>query len=359
LVIDGRSAPVKQEETAVLPHTIDSVAQLEALLSEPTPAAVETLSRLDGDLILLGVGGKMGPTLARMARAASDEAGVRRRVIGAARFSTPGLEEQLREHGVETVRCDLLDRDSVRQLPDAANVVWMSGMKFGATGQSALTWAMNTHAPALVCERYRTSRVVAFSTGNVYGLGPVHLGGARESDPLNPVGEYSLSAVGRERIFEHFSRAHGIPTLILRLNYACEMRYGVLADVAQRVWAGQPVSLGMGHFNAIWQGDANAAALCAFAHLETPPKVLNVAGPETLSVRRVAEAFGEMLGRPVTFQGTESPDALLSNAQRAHGLFGYPRVSVWRLMEWVADWVRRGGVTHGKPTHFESREGTF
>lgn len=344
---------------AVLPQTIDSVAHLEDLLSEPSPAVVEKLARLDGDLVLLGVGGKMGPTLARMAHVASVEAGVRRRVIGVARFSTPGLEEQLRAHGIETVKCDLLDRAAIQRLPDAANVIWMSGMKFGATGQAAMTWAMNTHAPALVCERYRTSRIVAFSTGNVYGLGSVALGGSREIDPLNPTGEYSLSAVGRERIFEYFSHTYRIPMLILRLNYACEMRYGVLVDVAQRIWAGQPVSVAMGHFNAIWQGDANAAALSSFSHLGTPPTVLNITGPETLSVRRVAETFAELLGKPVTFEGTESPDALLSNSQRAHALFGYPRVSVRLLMEWIADWVRRGGPTHGKPTHFESRDGAF
>jgi nucleoside-diphosphate-sugar epimerase len=339
------------------PAAVADTDQLDDLLSEPTPLAVETLRRLDGDLLLLGVGGKMGPTLARMAARALD--GSRRRVIGAARFSNPDLEAWLRRHGVETVRCDLLDPAQLERLPDAANVVFMTGMKFGATGQEALTWAMNCHLPALVAQRFRRSRIVAFSTGNVYGLSPVALGGSRETDPPNPVGEYAMSCLGRERMFEHFSRAHGTPAAILRLNYATELRYGVLVDVSRRVWAGEPVPLAMGHLNALWQGDANAMALCAFAHVSSPPFVVNLAGPETLSVRQVAEEFGRLFGKGVTFTGTEAPDALLSNGQRGHQLFGYPRVGAGQMMEWVADWVRRGGPTLDRPTHFESRDGRF
>src|SRR5262249_55614018 len=233
------------------------------------------------------------------------------------------------------------------------------GMKFGSTGQESLTWAMNCHLPALVAQRFRGSRLVAFSTGNVYGLTPVSWGGSREGDELRPVGEYAMSCLGRERMLEHFSRTDGPPAAILRLNYATEMRYGVLVDVAQRVWEGRPVSLAMGHLNALWQGDANAMALCAFAHVASPPFVVNLAGPETLSVRRVAEEFGRLLGRPVTFAGEEAADALLSNGQRGHQLYGYPRVAVRQLMEWVADWVRRGGASLGKPTHFEARDGRF
>jgi nucleoside-diphosphate-sugar epimerase len=341
-----------------MPHVTDT-EQLDDLLSEPTPLAVETLRRLEGDLLLLGVGGKMGPTLARMARRASDAAGSRRRVIGAARFTNPDHETWLRRHGVETVRCDLLDPAQLERLPDAESVVFMTGMKFGSTGQEALTWAMNCHLPALVAQRFRRSRIVAFSTGNVYGLSPVHLGGSRETDTPNPVGEYAMSCLGRERMFEHFSRTHGTPTAILRLNYATEMRYGVLVDVARRVWAGEPVPLGMGHLNALWQGDANAMALSAFAHIASPPFVVNLAGPETLSVRRVAEEFGRLFGKGVTVTGTEAPDALLSNGQLGHQLFGYPRVGVRQVTEWVADWVRRGGPTLDKPTHFESRDGRF
>jgi nucleoside-diphosphate-sugar epimerase len=329
------------------------------LLSEPTGYVVEALSRLDGDLVVLGAAGKMGPTLARMARRAFDAAGARRRVIGVARFSSGDVAGRLHAHGVETVRCDLLDRDQVDRLPDAANVVAMAGMKFGATGQEALTWAMNAHLTGTVALRYRQSRIVAFSTGNVYGLTPVALGGSVEGDPPAPVGEYAMSCVGRERIFEHFSRSLGNPMALLRLNYACELRYGVLVDLAQRVLAGESVDLGMGQFNAIWQADASAMALAAFGHAASPPFVLNVAGPEALSVRRVAQDFGRLLGRPVRFQGSEAADALLSNGQLGHRLFGYPRVGAGQMVHWIAGWLRRGGPTLGKPTHFEVRDGRF
>jgi nucleoside-diphosphate-sugar epimerase len=341
------------------PDAIENVEQLEDLLSEPTDAVLSTLARLDGDLLLLGVAGKMGPTLARMARRAFDAAGVRRRVIGVARFSSGGMAERLQAHGVETVRCDLLDQAQLDRLPDAANVVFMTGMKFGATGQEALTWAMNSYLPGMVSQRYRHSRIVAFSTGNVYGLSPVTRGGSVESDPLQPVGEYALSCVGRERIFEYFSRTLGIPMAFLRLNYACELRYGVLVDLAQRVLAGEPIDLTMGNLNAIWQADANAMALCAFGHAASPPLVLNVAGPELLSVRRVVEEFGRQFGQPVHFRGGAAPHALLSNGQLAHRLFGYPRVSAGQIIRWIADWLRRGGPTLGKPTHFEVRDGRF
>jgi nucleoside-diphosphate-sugar epimerase len=336
------------------------VEQLEDLLSEPTPEVVRTLGGLDGDLIVLGVGGKMGPSLARLARRASDEAGVHRRVIGVARFSSPGLEGWLQAHGVETVRADLLDPAQVQALPDAPNVVVMTGMKFGSSGQEHLTWAMNSHLPGLVCTRYCRNRIVAFSTGNVYGLTPVRFGGSVETDLPRPIGEYAMSCLGRERMYEHFSRTLGIPTALLRLNYANELRYGVLVDVAQKVLAGEPVDVTMGHFNALWQGDANAMALCAFRHLASPPLVVNLAGPELLSVRRVAEEFGRLLGKAVTIhRRRESLDAFLSNAQLSHRLFGYPRVPVQQLMHWIADWLRRNGPTLGKPTHFEVRDGRY
>jgi nucleoside-diphosphate-sugar epimerase len=338
---------------------IENVEQLEDLLSEPSAGAVEALRRLEGDLLLLGAGGKMGPSLARMARRASDLAGVRRRVVAASRYSQPGLEDWLRGHGVEAVRCDLLDRRQLAALPEAPNVIFMTGTKFGTTGREALTWAMNAYLPGLVCERFRASRVVAFSTGNVYGLTPLSRGGSVESDPLRPVGEYAQSCVGRERVFEHFSRTLGVPVVLLRLNYAAELRYGVLADLARRVASGKPFYLGMGQFNTIWQGDANAVALQAFALAESPPRVLNVTGPEVLSVRALAEEFGRLLGKSVTFYGDESDEALLSNAGPALRLFGPPRVGVPQLIAWVAEWVRRGGADLGKPTHFESRDGNF
>jgi nucleoside-diphosphate-sugar epimerase len=235
----------------------------------------------------------------------------------------------------------------------------MAGMKFGATGQSALTWAMNVLVPANVCRRYRGSKIVAFSTGNVYGLTSANGPGSREEDALRPIGEYAMTTVGRERMFEHFSGQFSIPTVILRLYYATEMRYGVLVDIARTVWAGEPVPLAMGYLNSLWQGDANAMSLAAFDHLASPPTVLNLAGPQALSVRRVAENFGRLLGKPVRFEGTEAPDALLANTDRGKKLFGPPRVSVDQMIAWIADWVRKGGADLGKPTHFENRAGNF
>lgn len=333
--------------------------QLELALSTPTPELIETFRRLDGDLIILGVAGKMGPTLARMARLASDAAGTPRRIIGVARFSNSELADSLPRQGVEVVRCDLLDPRQVDALPDARNVIWMGGMKFGTTGQEHLTWAMNTVAPALICRKFRRSRIVAFSTGNVYGLSPVARGGSVETDPLRPVGEYALSALGRERIFEHFGRTLQIPTVLLRLNYAVEMRYGVLVDIARKVHAGKPVDLSMGSLNTIWQGDANAMALRALEHVAVPPCTLNLTGPETLSVRRVVERFGQLFHKMPIVIGNEAPDALLSNAQQAFRLFGYPATSVDQVMEWIAAWIAGGGSFLDKPTHFESRDGKF
>lgn len=338
---------------------ISSLEDLEDRLSEPSPGVIEVLGGLDGDLLILGAGGKMGPSLARMARRASDAAGTRRHIIGVSRYTRGAAETYLRQHGIETLRCDLLDLDQLDALPDAAHVVWMTGFKFGATGQEAKSWAMNAWVPGAVCQKYRKSRIVVFSTGNVYGLSPVALGGSVESDPLRPVGDYSMSCLGRERIVEHFSRADGTPTAILRLNYACEMRYGVLADLARKVWACEPIDLSMGHFNALWQADANAWALQAFADIASPPFVVNLAGPELLSVRRVAEDFGRLLDRPVSFRGSESADAYLSNSQRAVARYGYPRVGARQMIEWVAQWVRSGGPSLDKPTHFEVRDGAF
>lgn len=339
--------------------SIQTVDQLEAALSEPTPDVIDTMRWLQGDIILLGVAGKMGPSLARMARRASDAAGVKRRVIGVARFSNASVEQELRKSGMETIRCDLLDEEALAGLPDAPNVLYLAGMKFGATGQEALTWAMNAWLPSVVCKRYRGSRIVAFSTGNVYGLVPVEGGGSRETDMPQPVGEYAMSCLGRERVFEHFSRRHEAPTALIRLNYACDLRYGVLVDLAQQVWAGRAVDVTMGWFNTLWQGDANRMTLQAFRHTATPPFVVNVTGPETLSVREVCQQLGAIMGRAVEFMGEESENALLSNAQRAFDLLGRPRVPAGQLIEWVAHWVMRGGPSLGKPTHFESRDGKF
>ena len=339
--------------------SIQDVNELEALLSEPTDGTICALAALDGDILVLGVGGKMGPTLARMAKRASEMAGVKRRVIGVSRFSSAVLEKQLHAWGVETLRCDLLDRKSLAGLPDAANVVYMAGMKFGSTGQEPLTWAMNSFLPGMVSERYRDGRIAVFSTGNVYGLSPVSEGGSREEDALNPLGEYAMSCVGRERIFEHFSRSNHTKMSILRLNYATELRYGVLLDVALRVNAEQAVPLSMGYLNAIWQRDASAMSLQSLAVASMPPNTINIAGPELLSVRQVALDFGTRLKKPVRFEGVESADALLSNAEKSNQLFGRPSIGADQVIAWIADWVRRGGTTLAKPTHFEERAGRF
>lgn len=337
---------------------IRDVEDLEDRLSAPTERLVETMARLEGDIIILGVAGKLGPTLARMARRSSDMAGVLRRVIGVARFTDTDSEARLRSHGVETIRCDLLEEDSLSQLPEAPNVVYMAGRKFGTTGQESATWALNAYLPGPVCRRFRESRIVAFSTGNVYGLVP-GTEGSRETDVPDPRGEYAMSCLGRERIFEYFSQSFNIPMALIRLNYATEMRYGVLVDLAERVRDGQPIDLSVGSFNVIWQGDANAMALQSFEHLATPPRVINLTGPEVLRVRIVAETFGRLLGRSVRFQGEETSLALLSDASEAIRRFGMPSVNADMLIQWVADWIGRGGPTLGKPTHFEASDGSF
>lgn len=338
---------------------ITSLEQLEEMLSRPTPGVVETLARLDGDLIVLGCGGKMGPSLVRMARRAFDEAGVKRRVIGVDVFPSSDQETRLREAGIETIKCDLLDWDGLDSLPDVPNVVYMVGMKFGTSENQALTWALNAYLPGQVCRKYRASRITAFSTGNVYGMVPLWSGGSVESDEPKPEGEYAWSALARERVFEYFSRLNGTPVSLVRLNYSNELRYGVLVDIALKVWSGEPVDVSMGAVNVIWQADAAAMALCSLGYASSPPFVINVAGPETVSVRRVAELFGSLMGCEACFTGCEAPDALLSNAQKAHQMFSYPRVGVRQMIEWIAEWIMSGGETLGKPTHFETRNGKF
>ncbi len=338
---------------------IQTIEQLEELLSEPTEPVVEIMRRLRGDILLLGVAGKIGPSLARMAKRASDLAGVHRRVIGVSRFSVPEEQARLEAHGVETIRCDLLDESAVSQLPPAPNVIYLAGLKFGSTEDAAQTWAMNSYLPGIVCRMYRASRIVAFSTGAVYGLAPRAEGGSRETDPPQPVGEYAMSCLGRERVFEYFSRAWNIPVALIRLFYACELRYGVLVDLARKILNGDPIDLAMGCFNIIWQGDSNAMTLLAFDPAASPPLVLNVTGPELLSVREVSLRIGRLLGRTPRFRGAELETACLGNAAQAHRLFGQRRVSAEQLIEWVVDWVKRGGQNLGKPTHFEVRDGRY
>jgi dTDP-4-dehydrorhamnose reductase len=338
---------------------IQNIEDLEDLLSLPTSGTVEAMGKLKGDVLILGVGGKMGPTLARMAKRASELSGIPRRIIGVSRFSSVSLPAQLQSWGIETHFCDLLDPRAYAKLPDAANVVFMAGMKFGSTRQEAKTWAMNAFVPGLVSERYRGSRIAAFSTGNVYGLCSLNLVGSLEADVPKPVGDYAMSCLGRERIFEYFSHTLQTPMSIIRLNYATELRYGVLLDIAERVLTGAAVSLYMGHLNSIWQADASAMSLQSLLHASVPPFVINVTGPEVMSVRRIATDFAGRFNKEVYFEGVESGDAILSNAQQAFQLFGYPTISVNQMISWIADWAMRGGEKLQKPTHFEVRNGSF
>ena len=320
---------------------------------------IAALAALEGDVLILGVGGKMGPTLAKQAKRAIDCAGIVKSVIGVSRFSTPGLQENLQAAGIETIAADLLLEKSLKNLPNIENVILMAGRKFGSTGNESLTWAMNGYMPGRVADKFRNSRLVIFSTGNVYPLTPVSHGGATENLPVAPIGEYAQSCLSRERICTYFSSQFGTPMAILRLNYAIDLRYGILLDIAEKVYAEEPISLEMGNVNVIWQGDANAVALRAFAHCQSPPLILNVTGPETLSVRYLASCFGRLFNKSPRFEGEEAETALLSNASRCHQLFGYPRVSLGQMIEWIAEWVRIGGTTLHKPTHFEVRDGKF
>jgi hypothetical protein len=339
----------------VLPDRIEDIAALEDLLATPSAALVGDMARLEGDILILGVAGKMGPSMAALARRAAPG----KRIIGVARFSEPALRAQIEATGVETIACDLLDPAAVAALPHVPNVILMAGRKFGAAGDQPLTWAMNTHVPAIVAQEFRDSRIVAFSTGNIYPMMDVMHGGATERTAPQAGGEYAQSCLGRERILEYFSRLHGTPGRLFRLNYAIETRYGVLDDIARKVHAGTPVDLRTGHVNVIWQGDANAQALRLLLHCTVPTTPINITGPETLSVRWLAEEFGRRLGRQPVFSGAEAPTAWLSNTTQASALLGYPEVPLGPMMDWVADWVARGGSTHNKPTKFEVRDGAF
>lgn len=342
-----------------LPSTLETVEALENLLSRPTPEVVQAVRSLDGDIMVLGAGGKMGPSLATMAQRAVRLAQVDKRIVAVSRFGDPAVAEGLERVGIETVCCDLMADGALDALPDAANVIHMVGHKFGTTGSEALTWAVNAYLPGRVAQRFHKSRIVVFSSGNVYPLTSVIEGNCTEAMRPAPVGEYAQSVLGRERIFTFFAERHAVQSVLLRLNYAVEMRYGVLLDIAHKVWVGDPIDVRMGHVNVIWQGDANAYALRALALARVPPYVLNVTGPETLSVRSVAQRFGELLGRIPVFHGTEAPDALLSNAQHAFSLMGYPQVTTGKVIEWVAQWVVAGGPVHAKPTKFQVRDGRF
>lgn len=334
---------------------------LDELLSRPRAQTVDALTRCPGDIVVLGAGGKMGPTLARMAARAAEAAdgGMRRRVIAVSRFTSGAARDALASHGVETISADLLDAAAVARLPDAPNVIYMAGQKFGTTDAPSRTWMMNVVVPARCAERYANARIVAFSTGNVYALVPVSSGGAREEMEPRPVGEYAWSCLGRERVFEHFAATRSTRVAIVRLNYAIDMRYGVLTDLAVQIDQGTPIPLAMGHVNVIWQGDANRIALESLPHAAAPPFVLNVTGADTLSVRSLATELGQRLGTAPRFTGAEAPDALLSDTARMRAHFGAPEVGVDQMLDWVAEWVREGRPLLGKPTHFEARDGSF
>lgn len=342
-----------------LPDTITTPGQLDDLISEPGSEVVDTISRLEGDIMFLGVGGKIGPSLARMARKACDRAGVSKRILGVLR---PGSEEQLRQigdAGIEPVTGDLLDISFIKSLPVVKNVFFLAGMKFGSQGNLSQTWAVNSFMPGLVAEHFKDSRIVAYSTGCVYPLVTVKSGGSLETDTPVPAGEYAQSCLGRERMFEYGSIRYKTPVTLIRLNYSVELRYGVLVDIALKVKNKQPVDLSMGYFNVIWQGDANELVLRSIEIAASPARILNITGPGILSVREVAAQFGRLFNVDVKYTGEESDTALLSNSNIAFNMLGYPRTPIDKVVEWTAGWIMNEGKLLDKPTRFEVRDGKY
>ncbi|GAA2673159.1 NAD(P)-dependent oxidoreductase [Nonomuraea recticatena] len=333
-----------------------TVAELEERLARPSDGLVDDLARLDGDIMILGAGGKLGPSLVRLALNATKGS---RRVVAVSRFSEPGLAEDLAREGATVVSADVADEQALRDLPDVENVVFLVGAKFGTQGAEHATWFTNSYLPGRVADRFRDSRIAALSTGNVYPLVPVTSGGATEETPADPMGEYAMSCLGRERVMSHFSEKYGTRLALIRLNYAVEMRYGVLVDLAQKVHAGEPIDVSTGMANVVWQGYANEVTLRALLHAQAPPFTLNLTGPELISVRQAATDLGRVMGKEPSFVGEEANTALLSNAARCHRLFGYPELAPAELIELTARWVADGGPLLGKPTKFERRDGRF
>ena len=344
---------------AALPEKIETEEMLDEVLTQPQSALVEFIRTLASPLVILGAGGKMGPSLAVLARRAAGQAGVPLQVIAVSRFIDPAIRRWLDARGVRTLPCDLMDRSALDRLPDSANVIYLVGVKFGTTQNPTRTWAINTLIPANVSLRYASSRIVALSTGNVYPLVPVESRGCVETDPLAHVGEYANSCLARERIFEYYSQDNGTPMTVIRLNYALDLRYGVLHDLAARIIARQPVDVSMGYVNCIWQGDANDRILRALDLARAPARSLNLTGTEVLSIRSLAQELARLLEVPVVFSGREAPIALLSSAAQAAAQFGAPSISIETVLRWTAHWVKQGGRSLNKPTHFEVRDGVY
>jgi nucleoside-diphosphate-sugar epimerase len=338
--------------------TIGNLEQLEERMSRPTEADIAAMRAMEGDFLILGVGGKMGPTLAQLIRRSADLAGKKIRGMGVSRFSDKAMPEALRSQGVEPISCDLLNGKNWKSCRGGEHN-FMAARKFGTTGSEHLSWGINTQLPALVADRYRKSRIVCFSSGNVYPLVSAVQGGASERTPVGPQGEYAQSVLGRERIFEHASHRWGTKVTLLRLNYAIDLRYGVLVDIARTVFQKRPVDLRMPLVNIIWQGDANSVCMRSVPHCSAPPFLLNLTGPETLSTRWIAEQFAERFGHEASFTGEESQSALLNNAAKCHRIFGYPTVTPAEMIDWIAEWIAAGGELSNKPTHFQARDGKF
>lgn len=329
------------------------------LLLQPSDRLITDISKINGDILILGAGGKMGPSIAKLAKQAVDTAGVNKKIIGVSRFSEKGLQQELNELGIETIAADLLNEEQLQLLPEVENVIYLAGTKFGTKGNESFTWAMNAYLPGRVAEKFKNSRILVFSTGNVYPFTPVNSGGATEEQLPEPIGEYAQSCLGRERIFQYFSSKNNTPVLIYRLNYANDVSYGVLVEIAKSVKEEKPIDLSMGHVNVIWQGDANEIAIRSLLHCEVPAKIVNVTGPQTISIRWLAEEFGKMFGKSPQFINEEQPTALLSNSTKAIEIFGKPKVSVQTMIEVIGQWIKQGGKTLNKPTHFQERKGQF